>query len=116
MWLITNQKKIETNYIASINPKHTHKMKISVIFGLIASLITMVIMYLDSRLLDNPKTKATYLKNTTMVGMIVGLGVYLVGESRFTNLEIFNLYGGSHYYTGSSSGLGEEIMTGFPDF
>ena len=91
-------------------------MKSSLIYGILAALITGFFMYLDSRLLDNPKTKATYWKDMLFVGLLVGGGIRLLGEEQFDQLMGFQ-----YFNPGSNGGsymneLGEEIMTGIPHF
>jgi hypothetical protein len=92
-------------------------MKISIIYGLIAAVIAWFFMYLDTRLLDNPKTKTTYIKNMMLIGGIVGFGVHLIGEDTFK--DSFGGQGGSGGSGHKSSYLsdyGEEMLTGNPDF
>lgn len=64
-------------------------MKIALIYGMIASLISLFFMYLDTKLLDNPKTKITYIKNMILTGFIVGFGIYLIGENKFEKIVSF---------------------------
>lgn len=96
-------------------------MRTSVVYGVVAALITMVAMYLDQRLLDAPKTKATYIKNMLFVALLVGGGIYLIGESSFEKAVGFGFsgVGGSHSGYGGYGyigGIGEEILTGSPNF
>ena len=58
-------------------------MKTCVIYGIIAALIGLFFMYLDTRILDNPKTRTEYIKNMALIGGIVGFGIYLIGEEGF---------------------------------
>lgn len=88
-------------------------MRSSIIYGLCAAVITWLFMYLDTRLLDNPKTKATYIKNMTFVGCLVGFGIVLLGEHRFD--QIIGIDGGQ-IGSGFIHGINEEIMTGMPNF
>jgi len=93
-------------------------MQTSLIYGFIAAMITWFFMFLDSRLLDNPKTKSTYLKNMLFVGCLVAFGIYFIGEDKFSfNLPSLNEQptrrGGRQSYLGS---LHEDILTGTPNF
>lgn len=91
-------------------------MRISIVYGILAALITSVAMYLDSKLFDSPKTKSTYFKNMLFVGCLVGFGIYLIGETKFEKTVGFGFrtpQGGRGGYLG---GIREEIMTGVPDF
>jgi len=86
----------------------------SIIYAVIAGLITWFFMYLDARLLDNHKTKKTYWKNIIFVALLVGLGIRVLGEDKFDQAFGFaNFTGGN---VGYLDGLGEEIMTGTPNF
>lgn len=87
-------------------------MRSSIIYGLLAAIITWFFMYLDTRLFDNPKTKATYIKNMIFVGCLVGFGIIFLGEDKFDQILGFNTQIGS----GSGFIYGEEIMTGIPNF
>jgi hypothetical protein len=107
-------------------------MQTCVIYGFIAACIAWFFMYLDTRLLDNPKTKQTYAKNMLLVGSIVGFGIYLIGEQNFekaVGITQFDPLGGSmgapsgmygapapQQGSGYAMGLDEEIMTGNPNF
>ena len=99
-------------------------MKTCVIYGFIASLIALFFMYLDTRILDNPKTRSCYLKNMALVGGIVGFGIYLLGEEgfdQFVGITGGGFSGGGHYdeygYGNDyMSAINEEIMTGSPNF
>lgn len=95
-------------------------MRSSVIYGVIAAVITWFAMYLDQRLFDSPKTKATYIKNITFVGLLVGGGIYLIGENAFDQaLGAFKQTGRGGSYAGGFGfigGIGEDILTGSPNF
>lgn len=91
-------------------------MRISIVYGVLAALITWIAMYLDNKLFDSPKTKSTYFKNMLFVGCLVGFGIYLIGESKFEKTVGFG-FGGLQTGRGSYlGGIHEEIMTGTPDF
>lgn len=89
-------------------------MRSSVVYGIIAALITWFFMYLDTKLLDNPKTRATYIKNMSFVGMLVGFGIYSLGEDRFDQAMGVNFEMGQ---SGSGGfGLDDDMYIGLPDF
>jgi|688.fasta_scaffold939042_1 hypothetical protein len=93
-------------------------MRTSFIYGLIAAVITYIFMWLDDRLFDSKKSKATYFKNMFFVGFLVAGGVYFLGEDIFDDAlssgskQFGSGYGGGGYF----NGYGEEIMTGNPNF
>lgn len=89
-------------------------MRSSLIYGLLAAIITWFFMYLDTKLFDNPKTRATYVKNMLFVGCLVGFGIVLLGEDKFDQLLGFNGQVGRG--AGFVHGINEEIMTGLPNF
>jgi hypothetical protein len=88
----------------------------SLVYGLIAGVITWFFMYLDSRLFDNPKTKGTYWKNVIFVTLLVTLGIRALGESKFNEAFGFSQLTGGAVDIGYLDGLGEEILTGKPNF
>jgi len=93
-------------------------MKTIIIYGALAAVVALFFMYLDTRILDNPKTRSTYIKNMLLVGSIVGYGIYLVGEEGFEKLVGITV---SHNNLGAGSdsylhGIDEPIMTGSPNF
>lgn len=93
-------------------------MQIALIYGLIAALITWFVMFLDTKLLDNPKTKGTYLKNMFFVAILVISGIYMIGEEKFGYPDMG--FSGGYQRGGRQrdymNTLGEEIMTGDPNF
>ena len=67
-------------------------------------------MYLDTKLLDNPKTRAQYVRGMLMTGLVVAIMIHFY-EKGFSG----SLSGGgvsSHYLPG----LNEDILTGPPTF
>ncbi len=86
-------------------------MKTSIIYGLFASLVCFVLMYLDSKLFDEPRTKTTYLKNMAMVGGIIAFGIHSIGEANFNKA-----IGMSSSNVTLMGDLGEQIATGEPNF
>ena len=91
-------------------------MRSSLLYGIAAALITAIVMWLDDRLLDAKKTKAIYFKNMLYVGLLVGGGIYLIGEEAFDSAigVVANQTGRGGY--GFIGGFGEEMFTGSPDF
>jgi hypothetical protein len=88
----------------------------SIIYGIIAGLITWFFMYLDTRLFDNNKTKGTYWKNIIFVSLLVTLGIRALGEVKFNEaFGLAKLTGGAGHVD-FLDGLGEEILTGKPNF
>lgn len=96
-------------------------MQTALIYGFLTALVAFVLMYLDTRLLDNPKTKTDYLKGMGLVGSIVGIGIILIGEANFEQavgiLDIGGMGRGGvdDDYSGLASNS-ESIMTGEPNF
>jgi hypothetical protein len=85
-----------------------------VISAVIAGLITWLFMYIDARLFDTPKSKFTYVKGIVFVGSVAALIVYFMGSGRTQT------GGGSvrpvNMGTSMLQGIGEEILTGIPNF
>jgi len=95
-------------------------MRSSYIFGVVAAIITYVAMWLDQKLFDNPKKKVTYFKNMVFVGLLVGGGIYLLGEENFEGLIGFGTSSGGGSSSGGmdyrSGGRYDDMLTGNPDF
>ena len=51
-----------------------------IISSVLAGIITWIMMYIDARLFDTPKTKFTYVKGISFVTLLVGTIVYFMGE------------------------------------
>ncbi len=83
--------------------------------SIVSSLVCFVFMYLDTKLLDNRKSKATYLKNMLMVGVISYGIVYFMGNPKLPS-QIGGMSQPSVGPTSIVSSIGEEIMTGLPNF
>lgn len=79
----------------------------ALLYGTLAALLALFFMYLDSKLLDNPKTRATYVKGMLMSGIIVWILSTFLGSSRGGVLSDATQY---------LPGLNEEIITGPPTF
>lgn len=81
-----------------------------ILVGAITAFVVMVVMYIDSKLFDEPKSKLTYIKNIILcVGVATG-AVKLFGS---TGTDISGSIAGSKSLI---SGINEEILTGVPDF
>lgn len=78
-----------------------------IIYSIIASLLGLLFMYIDTKLLDNPKSKTTYVKGMSMVGIITWILLYFMDGGFFTR---------SPTQTQFLPGLNEEIIIGPPDF
>lgn len=89
-------------------------MRSSIVYALLAALITLFFMYLDTRLLDNPKTKTTYVKNMLFVAGLIYFGIVLIGESKFD--QILGLSGQVGRSSRFANGINQEILTGLPNF
>ena len=76
-------------------------------YSILAALLSLGLMYLDTKLLDNPKTKVTYIKGMSMTGLVTWIIVYFLDGG-------FGQGGGSSVQY--LPGLNEEILTGPPDF
>ena len=98
-------------------------MYYAIIYGILAALATWLIMYLDTKLLDNYKEKSTYLKVMVMTGFITAGIITFIGEENLghltSSLPRRVLTGGG----GSGSGalsyipeIREEIFTGPANF
>lgn len=75
------------------------------IYALLGAFLALVLMYLDTKIGDNPKTRSTYLKGMTMGAFISGFTVYLAGVDKLPGF-------GSKYLPA----VDDEIFTGMPDF
>ena len=70
-----------------------------------SALMALALMYLDTKLLDNPKTKATYIKGMGMSAIVTWALLYFLdgGSSRGASMQFL-------------PGINEEILTGPPEF
>lgn len=84
-----------------------------IIAGFVTAMLAWIFMYLDTRILDNPKSKTTYAKNMLLVGSLTALVVYVMGSS--ATLPVASAVPAS-LATINGSGINEEILTGIPDF
>jgi len=89
-------------------------MYYTICYGILGAFLALVIAWLDTKILDNPKKKSTYLKNMLLAGLVTAGIVAFIGEN---NLGHKTLIGG-----GSTIGMTylptikEEIITGPPNF
>jgi len=81
-------------------------MSAIIIYSLLAAFLALVLMYLDTKIGDNPKTKTTYLKGMAMTAAITAFIVYLAGIDTVPGLS------GSKYLPS----VDDDIFTGMPDF
>ncbi len=83
-----------------------------VITAFVAGIVTWLFMYLDARLFDSPKSKFTYVKGIVFVSAISALIVYFMGGNKT------QMGGAPSVSMGTSvvHGIGEEILTGMPNF
>ena len=80
--------------------------------ALLASVFTFVTMYIDGRLFDVKRSKATYMKNMALVALVSCAAVYFFsqvpslapGGSTVSNLGAVRFVDG------------EQILTGLPNF
>lgn len=90
-------------------------MRSSYILGILAGILTYFFMWLDQKLFDSPKTRATYFKNVLFVSLLVGVGVRLLGEERFE--DMFTFGGSPKVGAGYVDYRGyDDMLTGTPDF
>lgn len=82
-----------------------------ILYASIAAVIAFFIMYLDTKLLDNPKEKVDYLRGMMLAGFVVGLVVAFVGEDVVGSAQS-KRFGGIGYI----ADIKEEILTGKPTF
>ena len=89
-------------------------MYYQICYGLAGAFLSWIIMWLDTKLLDNPKPKGLYLKNMIMVGLVTALIVSFIGEQNLGHRKMIG--GGSVVGLSYISDIGEEIITGPPTF
>lgn len=85
------------------------------IVAVVAAILTLFVMYLDSKLFDDPKSKSTYAKNMLFVAGLCALLTHILsGNSGF-----FKQVGGAAGSVAETSvinGIGQEILTGMAPF
>jgi len=75
------------------------------IYSLLGAFLALFLMYLDTKIGDNPKTKTTYLKGMAMSAVITALVIWLAGVDKLPGF-------GSKYIPA----VDDEIFTGLPEF
>lgn len=80
------------------------------IVGIFVAIIVAIMMYIDSRLFDSPKSKLTYFKNMLLSGAL-GAGIVYLMNGDASSLG-FAQSGGSAFV----SEINQEILTGLPSF
>ena len=108
--------------------KYNIYMNSALIVSIVSSLITLVFMYLDTKVFDNPKTKFTYFKNMVLVFAKSYCIVYFMGNPNISDMSGLSQMGGTGMLStttmpslaqaGTSfvSDINQEIMTGIPNF
>mgnify|MGYP003682217441 CR=1 FL=1 len=92
------------------------------VVGLVVALIACLLVYLDARLFDTPKTKVDYFKAALLSGGLSAAVVYFMGEnSPLINIATAASAEASQMaQVGGAGGLatiqGQEILTGAPPF
>ena len=82
-------------------------------YGVLAALFAIIIMWLDTKLLDNEKKKSTYWKVSLMVASVTALIIYIIGED---NLGHGVMTGGASSGMTYLADIKEEILTGPANF
>lgn len=80
----------------------------TLLFSIIASLLTLVTMYIDSRLFDRPRPNSIYIKNMIWVGIVT----YAVREWLPGTISMVEQSGSIEYI----HDLGEEMYNGKANF
>lgn len=89
-------------------------MNVSIVMTMIVTaLLTWAFMYLDARLFDTPKSKFAYFKGMLFVSGLSGLIVYFMGGASTAPNRVNMLQHGGVSYIPQ---IGEEILTGIPNF
>jgi len=76
------------------------------IYFLLGAAVGLVLQYLDTKIADNPRTRADYFKGMMATGVTAALVAYLTGANGVPGMS------GSKYIPA----LDEDIFTGLPDF
>lgn len=76
-----------------------------IFYLLLGATLALILMYLDTKIADNPKTKTTYLKGMALGGVIGAFVVWLAGVDSLPGF-------GSKYIPV----VDDEVFTGMPDF
>lgn len=86
-------------------------MNSAVITGVISSIVTILFMYIDTKLFSEKRSKFVYFRNMLLNGMLVGSAVYLLGSPTLTSSVVQS--GGS---LTTISDLGESMIGGEATF
>ena len=81
-----------------MNSKH-------LIYSISAAFLALCLMYIDTKLLDNPKTRVTYIKGMSMVAIVTWILLYFLDGG-------FSQSSSTQYLPG----IHEEMLTGPPTF
>ncbi len=95
-------------------------MNSALIASVFSAIVTWLFMYLDTKIFDSPKTKFTYVKNMILVSGITYTIVYFMGSPNLPQI------GGSALKSSAAvsipettslmTDIGQEMMTGMPNF
>ena len=77
----------------------------------LASLVGFVLMYIDTKLFSEERSRFVYLRNMVLNGLLVGCATFLMGSPSIT--DGFKQSGGVMH---TVSDLGESMLTGEPNF
>ena len=100
-------------------------MNSALIVSVLSAATTMLFMYLDTKIFDNPKTKFTYLKNMMLIAGISYAIVYFMGSPVLPQIGGGALAGAAltasasvapEVSTSLMTDIGQEMMTGMPNF
>lgn len=84
--------------------------------SIVSGLVTWIFMYLDARLFDTPKSKFTYFKGITFVSGLSALIVYFMGSPKLQVGGSVQSLPPAHMGTAMINDIGQEVMTGLPNF
>jgi hypothetical protein len=84
-------------------------------YALMGAFLTLIAMWIDTKLFDNPKTRSTYIKGMFATAISTAIIISFIGEK---NLGHTKMRGGGANTVGLSyiPSIKEEIITGPPNF
>ena len=82
-----------------------------VLVACLSAIGTFLAMYLDGRLFDAKRTKATYIKNIVLVTTVATVAMYYFSQLPSLKPGVAAQLGGSTRFVD-----GEQILTGLPNF
>lgn len=101
-------------------------MNSALIVSVLSAVTACLFMYLDTKIFDSPKTKFTYFKNMILVAGISYAIVYFMGSPSLPQVGGNALAGaaltasaiapGPETTTSLITDIGQEMMTGMPNF